>query len=561
MKRRSVKEEARPYGMSALWAMKKNGKFMFGNILMLLELLALGASVAVLVWVYNRYIHDIPFAFIAFINAFIVVSVFYAARFHYRYTMKRYIEYMSRSLDTVFSEVTDQDFPKGGADLQPFYSQLEKLKATLRKKDDTRQEILNVVNSVAVNMDFEKVLEDLLPKLIVVTGSNCCAFYSLNAQTHKLEIKQSVGFSKNIYSEFDINLGEGLIGAAALQNQTTVCIDIPDDSVYLIRTFVGKLKPRNMLIVPIFYHEEMTGVMVFASIHAYSHEDLEMVEMIKYYVGVAVANGMSYERTKRLSNELKFQNKLIQNLNEELEKKVENRSFFLNNIIDSIQDYAIYAMDKNGVIQTWNKGADYMLGFSAEEAVGKQVEFLYPPEEKESVKRRIQLVQQEGKYAENGWRNRRDGSRFFYEMRMFCMYNDKNEVIGISNITKDMSGIKNVESALWFEKEVSQRILETSSRALLFADEEGLIILANHNTELLLDQEFLAGRGLYDFFEDSGALSEKIKATAQNSFYNEIFGRLRDEVDVVRLQISVMFDEVLGSKRLFIVMTKETPGY
>jgi PAS domain S-box-containing protein len=286
-----------------------------------------------------------------------------------------------------------------------------------------------------------------------------------------------------------------------------------------------------------------------------------MVEMIKYYVGVAVANGMTYERTKRLSNELKFQNKLIQNLNEELEKKVENRSFFLNNIIDSIQDYAIYAMDKNGVIQTWNKGAAYMLGFTAEEAVGKQVEFIYPPEEKENVKRRLQLALREGKYAENGWRDRRDGSQFFYEMRMFCMYNDKDEVIGVSNITKDMSGIKNAESALWFEKEVSQRILETSSRALLFADEDGIIILANHNTELLLDQEFLAGRGLYDFFEDSGELAEKIKATTLNSFYNEIFGRLRDEVDVVKLQINVMFDEVLGSKRLFIVMTKETPGY
>ncbi|MDR2648362.1 MAG: GAF domain-containing protein, partial [Clostridiales bacterium] len=261
--------------MDAQSAMKKNGKFMFGNILMLFELLALVAAVAALVWIYYRYIHDIPFAFIAFINAFIVVSIFYAVRFHYRYTMKRYIDCMSQSLDTVFNDETVQSFPKGSVDLQSYYIQLEKLKATLRKKDDTRQEILNVVNSVAVNMDFEKVLEDLLPKLISVTDSSCCAFYSLNTQTHKLEIKQSVGFSKNIYSEFDINLGEGFIGEAALKNQTTVCIDIPDDSVYLIRTFLGKLKPRNMLIVPIFYHEEMTGVMVYASIHVYSHEDLE----------------------------------------------------------------------------------------------------------------------------------------------------------------------------------------------------------------------------------------------------------------------------------------------
>jgi len=540
-------------------SMKKDRKFIFGNILMLLELLALGLLVAVFVWLFNRFVHERPFAFVAFINAFIIVGIFFILKSNYRIVMRRNIEYMAQSLDSVFiDEISERDLP-ANPDIQIFFVQLDKLKATLRKKDDTRQEILNVINSVAVNMEFEQVLEDLLPKLIVVTGSNCCAFYGLNEQTNKLEIKHSVGFSKNIYSEFDINLGEGLIGEASLKNQTTVCIDIPDDSVYLIRTFLGKLKPRNMLIVPIFYHDQMTGVLVFASIHEYTHEQLEMVEMIKYYVGVAVSNGMTYEKTKRLSNELKFQNKLIQNLNDELEKKVENRSFFLNNIIDSIQDSAIYATDKTGVILTWNKGADHMLGFSAEEAVGKQVEYLYSPEEADDVKRRLKQVLQDGKYAESGWRNRKDGSRFFYEMRMFCMYNDKNEVIGISNITKDMSGIKNVESALWFEKEVRQRILESSSRALLFTDEDGIIILANHNAELLLDQEFLIGSHLFEFFEDSKELAGKMKNMAQNSYYSEMLGKIRDETDVIKLQISVMFDEVLDSKRLFITMAKELP--
>jgi len=535
---------------------KKNGKFIFSNVLMLVELIGLGMVVAVFIWIYKQYIHTMPFAFIASVNSLLLVSIFFGVRFHYRYVMKQYIEQMSRSLDGVYSDCGDQPALRAIFDLQPFYLQLDKLRAALRKKDDTRQEILNVVNSVAVNMDFEKVLEDLLPKLIVVTGSNCCAFYSLNSQTNKLEIKQSFGFSKNIYSEFDINLGEGFIGEAALKNQTTVCVDIPDDSVFIIRTFLGKLKPRNMLITPIFYNDQMTGVIIFASIHEYTHEELEMVEMIKYYVGIAAANGMTYEKNKRLSNELKFQNKLIQNLNDELEKKIEDRSYLLNNIIDSIQDYAIYAMDKNGVILTWNKGADNMLGFTAEETVGKQVEYIYSPEDREKVQQRLQSVIREGKYTESGWRNRKDGSRFFFEMHMFCMYNDKHEVIGVTNITKDLSGIKNAESAVRFEKEVNLRILESSSRALLFAEEDGTIISANHNAERLMDQEFLTGRDLYEFFEESKALADKIKDTAQSSYYGEVFGRLRDEADTVKLQITVMFDDILGFKRLFIVMDK-----
>jgi PAS domain S-box-containing protein len=405
-------------------------------------------------------------------------------------------------------------------------------------------------------MDFEKVLEDLMPKLIGVTGSNCCAFYSLNAQTNKLEIKQSVGFSKNIYSEFDLNLGEGLIGEAAMKNQTTVKIDIPDDTVYMIRTFLGKLKPRNMLITPIYYHEQMTGVMVFASLHEYTPEELEMVEMIKYYVGVAVANGMTYEKTKRLSNELKFQNKLIQNLNDELEKKVEDRSFFLNNILNSIKDYAIYSIDKNGIVLTWNNGSENMMGFKSEEVIGKNIEEYYDPDQRESVRRRIQIVLSEGKYYENAWQLRRNGARFYYEMHMFCMYNDKDEVIGITNITKDITNLKSIESALWFEKEVSMRILESSARALLFTDDNGVILLANHNAEALLEQEFLTGRALHEFFEDSVAVEEQVRDTAVRLYFNEITCKLREENDLVNLRISVMDNDEHDEKRLFVTLTK-----
>jgi PAS domain S-box-containing protein len=522
-----------------------------------MELLALSLIVGAIWVIYELLFKSYNVSVIILINAMVIVAAYILIRLYFLLQLKKNVEIMSKGIESVLKDSSSRaSFLEFRYELAPFYEELDKLKAALKKKDLSRQEILNVVNSVAVNMDFDKVLEDLMPKLLEVTGSNCCAFYGLNSTTQKLEIKQSIGFSKNIYSEFDLTLGEGFIGTLAANGKTNICVDIPEDSVYLIRTFLGKLKPKNMLVAPIAYMEQMTGVMVFASIHEYSADELEMVELIKYYVGVAVANGLTYEKTKRLSNELKFQNKLIQNLNEELENKVANRSLFLNNIIDSIQDYAIYAMDKNGVIQTWNKGADLLLGFSAGEAIGKQMEHIYKTEEKEAVQKRLQTVLQEGKYMENGWRFRKDGTKFFYEMRMFCMYNDRREVIGISNITKDMTEIKNVESALWFEKEVSMRILESSSRALVFTDEVGVILLANHNAELLLEQEFLSGRGLFEFFEDSESLAQAILKTADHSYFNELNYRLRDEDDVVRLQLNVMLDDVGGSKKIFITMTK-----
>ncbi|MDR1641111.1 MAG: PAS domain S-box protein [Clostridiales bacterium] len=534
----------------------KKSSFIVGNIYVVFELIAIGVIAAVAWGVYESRTAGFSPGALVFLNTGALIALYIVCRLYFSYLMRRNVKLMAKGIQSVLKDTGDWKGYEYRYELALFYEELDKLKSALRKKEETRQEILAVVNSVAVNMDFDKVLEDLMPKLIEVTGSNCCAFYSLNPHTNKLEIKRSLGFSKNIYSEFDLTLGEGFIGATAANSQTTVVMDIPEDSVYMIRTFLGKLKPKSMLVAPISYHDQMTGVMVFASIHEYTADEMEMVELIKYYIGVAVANGLTYEKTKRLGNELKFQNKLIQNLNEELENKVANRSLFLNNIIDSIQDYAIYAMDKNGIIQTWNKGADLLLGFTAEEAIGKQMEHIYKPEEKESVRKRLTSVLQEGKYIENGWRFRKDGTKFFYEMKMFVMYNERREIIGISNITKDMTSIKSVESALWFEKEVSIRILESSSRALIFTDEAGVIILANHNAEILLEQEFLSGRGIYEFFEDSEALAEAIVSTADHSYFSEMECRLRDEVDMVKLQLNVMFDDVTGSKKLFISLAK-----
>jgi len=86
---------------------KRNRKYIFSNVLMLIELIALGTVVAVFVWVYNRYVHQIPFALIASVNSIILVGIFYGVRFYYRYTMKQYIETMSQGLDGVFGENGD----------------------------------------------------------------------------------------------------------------------------------------------------------------------------------------------------------------------------------------------------------------------------------------------------------------------------------------------------------------------------------------------------------------------------------------------------------------------
>jgi len=437
-------------------------------------------------------------------------------------------------------------------DLRPFYEELDAVLRELRKDDADRQEILDMINSIAVNMDFDKVLEDLMPRLIEVTNSGCCAFYSLNGSTNKLEIKNSAGFSKNVYSEFDMTLGEGYVGMAAESRKTVVIKDIPDDTVYSMRTFLGKVKPKSLLVVPILNNDQFIGVLVFASIYDYSAKELEMIEIIRYYVGVAAANGMTYEKTKRLSNELKFQNKLIQNLNEELEQKVESRSLYLTNIIDRVADCAIYTMDRQGIILTWSKGAEELIGFTAEEAVGRHVENIYEPEDREAARNRLDTALNAGSCAESGWRALKDGSRRFFEIRLFSIYNDQNEVIGVSNITRDLTALKLAQNAAAFEKETGALMIEGRETALVLADAGGAVISASRGAALRLDEELLTGRNICNFFEESIELSGALESMSPYpDMYERTFTK-RGGNARARVWMTAVENALTGEKRVLL---------
>jgi len=535
--------------------MKNEYRFIRKYLPFILELILVGGvfAVVLLLIIYPS------FGTVVILNFAFLLIVYCVLRMTFVYILRKNVYIMSRDLKKNFDEDEMISVSSGLSQiLAPFYATLHDLKNELKKTEENRRVIMAVIDSIAANMDFAKVLEDLMPKLTQATGSSCSAFYGLNGSTSKLEIKHSVGFGKNIYSEFDLSLGEGYIGSAASANETTVITDIPEDTVYTIRTFIGKIKPRNLMVTPVTNNDQLIGILVFASVGEYTSDELEMMEMIKFYVGIAATNGQAYDKTKRLGNELKFQNKLIQDLNEELEKKVENRSFYLNNIIDSIADYAIYAMDTNGVIMTWSKGAQLLTGFSSREIMGRHVENIYSPEEREAVHERIKSVLAEGKYTESGLRQRKDGTQYYYELMLFCIYNDRGEIIGISSITKDVTEMRKTESALWFEKTAMRILIDTNPKALAITDEEGNILIYNHNAELLLEQEMLEGRGLHNSFEESGEVLSEIKRLSADTRNSEGFFKLRGDDIILRVRLSALFNEETSSKRIYAELARDS---
>ena len=248
----------------------------------------------------------------------LVVFIGFTVNFFARRILDKYLDEINKTLEGLNLDLNSELIYKLPA-LIKFYDGVSKLQKNLRGKEKKYNEIINILNSVAINIDLNKFLEDFIPKILAITESSAAAFYVLNDFNNKLEIKYSMGFNKNIYKEFDLSANEFDVENSEIK----IINNIPNDSIFMIKSFLGKIKPKSLMIIPVENKnkDKLNGILILVSIYDYINEQIEFIKAIKDYIGIAIKNGIFFERKERLINELQFQNKLIQDLNDTLDKR------------------------------------------------------------------------------------------------------------------------------------------------------------------------------------------------------------------------------------------------
>jgi PAS domain S-box-containing protein len=127
-------------------------------------------------------------------------------------------------------------------------------------------------------------------------------------------------------------------------------------------------------------------------------------------------------------------------------------------LINSVKDYAIFMLDPQGYISTWNAGAEKLKGYSKEEIIHQHFSIFYPTAAAAAHYPDFELAKalENGKFEDEGWRIRKDGSQFWANVTIAPIYNHKNQHIGFTKITRDLSErIKN-ETLMRKNKELHQ---------------------------------------------------------------------------------------------------------
>ncbi|HXU21215.1 MAG TPA: sigma 54-interacting transcriptional regulator [Verrucomicrobiae bacterium] len=154
-------------------------------------------------------------------------------------------------------------------------------------------------------------------------------------------------------------------------------------------------------------------------------------------------------------------------------------------LVASVKDYAIFMLNPQGQVSTWNPGAECIKGYSAEEIIGQHFSRFYTAEDIEQGKpdRELKIAAAEDRFEEEGWRVRKDGSRFWASVIITAIRDDKGELLGFSKVTRDFTERKKVEDALHVSEERFRVLFEFSPDAIIVVDEQGKIAEVNAQVE------------------------------------------------------------------------------
>jgi len=137
-------------------------------------------------------------------------------------------------------------------------------------------------------------------------------------------------------------------------------------------------------------------------------------------------------------------------------------------MVESVVDYAIFMLDSDGRVASWNAGAQRILGYSADEIVGESISRFYSREELERGKPQVELeaAKAEGRFEQEGWCVRKDGSTFWANAVVTAVRDDTGKLLGFAKVTRDLTERNRVEAELIRAKVVAEKASEAKSQFL-----------------------------------------------------------------------------------------------
>jgi PAS domain S-box-containing protein len=234
-------------------------------------------------------------------------------------------------------------------------------------------------------------------------------------------------------------------------------------------------------------------------------------------------------------------------------------------LVDAVKDYAIYLLDAKGHVRSWNTGAQRFKGYRADEIMGEHFSRFYTDEDRAAglPERALRIAAEEGKFEAEGWRVRKDGSRFWCSVLIDPVLDDEGSLIGYAKITRDVTESKEAQQALHeSERRFRMLVQGVHDYAIYMLDLDGRV--TNWNTGAERIKGYRAGEIIGQHFSrfyieedrDNGEPARALATAIREGKYEKEGWRCRK--DGSRFWASVVIDPIRDDNGRLIGFAKIT---
>jgi len=234
-------------------------------------------------------------------------------------------------------------------------------------------------------------------------------------------------------------------------------------------------------------------------------------------------------------------------------------------LINSITDYAIYMLDSEGRVATWNPGAERFKGYTADEIIGQNFSVFFTPEDRGAglPQRALRTALAEGRFEAEGWRLRKDGSRFWVNAVLDPIFDPSGDHVGFAKITRDITAKRDNDRAL-YESEQRFRMLVQGVHdyAIYMLDTDGRVTNWNAGAEAIkgYTEDEIVGEHFSRFYtpedRERGEPAKALATALRDGKYEREAWRMRK--DGTLFWASVVLDPIFDESGRHVGFAKVT---
>ena len=333
------------------------------------------------------------------------------------------------------------------------------------------QQIQTVTDAALAHLELDALLSEMLQRLRAVLSVDTVRVLLCTPEGNALRVRASLGLEHVGADPVSIPLGQGLAGRVAAMRTAVIVDDV--STVQTVDPAIRAL--ASIMVAPLIVEGRLIGVLKVGTLvpRTFGDADLSLLQLVADRVGLAIDRAQQNEKARaEIQARLDAQDAL---------RTSEDRFRLL---VEQVQDYAIFLLDPNGRVASWNRGAQRLKGYTEDEVRGKHFSLFYPAEVVQTgyPDYELKIAARDGRYEDEGWRIRRDGSRFWANVVITALHRE-GRLVGFAKVTRDLTERRQMEESLR-ESEARFRVFaESASDAICIMDEDSVILYANPAVE------------------------------------------------------------------------------